>query len=144
MAILPPWVMLDSISRSAAGLPDISSPISKPSRMPSLAMTSVSVVSLTLAARVTPIRSARASRYSDTSLMAMYRAPACLATIAAIRPIGPAPVIRMSSPRTGNVSTVCTALPKGSKIAATSRSISGGCRQAFVAGSAMYSANAPG
>ena len=76
--------------------------------------------------------------------MATYRAPACLATIAAMRPIGPAPVMRTSSPRTGNVRAECTALPKGSKMAATSRSMSGSCRQTLVAGSAMYSAKAPG
>ena len=33
MAILPPWLMLPSISRKAEGLPDISSPTSKPSCM---------------------------------------------------------------------------------------------------------------
>ena len=31
-------------------------------------------------------------------------------------PIGPAPVMRTSSPSTGKVSAVCTALPNGSKI----------------------------
>ena len=36
-------------------------------------------------------------------------------------PIGPAPVTSTSSPSTGNASAVCTALPNGSKIAATSR-----------------------
>ena len=35
-------------------------------------------------------------------------------------PIGPAPVINTSSPSTGKDSAVCTALPKGSKIAAIS------------------------
>ena len=39
---------------------------------------------------------------------------------------------------------MCTALPNGSKIAATSRSIPSWCRQMLVIGSAMYSANAPG
>ena len=41
-------------------------------------------------------------------------------------PIGPAPVISTSSPSTSNESAVCTALPNGSKIAATSRSIAVG------------------
>src|SRR5256885_9158182 len=38
-------------------------------------------------------------------------------------PIGPAPVIRTSSPSTGKESAVWTAFPKGSKIAAISRLI---------------------
>ena len=59
-------------------------------------------------------------------------------------PIGPAPVISTSSPTTGNDSAVCTALPNGSKIAATSRSTGSLCTQALLAGSATYSANAPG
>ena len=40
-------------------------------------------------------------------------------------PIGPAPVISTSSPSTGKLSAVWTALPKGSKMAATSRSMPG-------------------
>ena len=44
MAILPPWHMLASMSRKAAGLPDISSPTSKPSFMPSCFCTSASVL----------------------------------------------------------------------------------------------------
>ena len=43
MAILPPWHMLASMSRKAAGLPDISRPTSKPSFMPSCFCTSASV-----------------------------------------------------------------------------------------------------
>ena len=42
MAILPPWHMLASMSRKAAGLPDISRPTSKPSFMPSCFCTSAS------------------------------------------------------------------------------------------------------
>ena len=55
------------------------------------------------------------------SVMTTCRAPACRTTAAAMMPIGPAPVISTSSPSTGNDSAVCTALPKGSKMAATSR-----------------------
>ena len=58
-------------------------------------------------------------------------------------PIGPAPLIRTSSPRTGNASAVWTALPNGSKIAATSGSIPGQWCQMFVIGRATYSAKAP-
>ena len=46
-----------------------------------------------------------------------------LTTAAAITPIGPAPVINTSSPSTPKESAVCTALPNGSKMAATSGSI---------------------
>ena len=56
----------------------------------------------------------------------------------------PRPVISTSSPSTGNCSAECTALPNGSKIAATSRSIDGSWCQTLVIGSAMYSAKAPG
>ena len=52
--------------------------------------------------------------------MTTKRAPMCRATAAAIRPIGPAPVISTSSPTSGKDSAVCTALPNGSKIAPSS------------------------
>ena len=58
-------------------------------------------------------------------------------------PIGPAPEISTSSPRVGNASAVWTALPNGSKIAATSSSIPGQWCQTLVIGSTTYSANAP-
>ena len=61
-----------------------------------------------------------------------------------MQPIGPAPVTSTSSPSTGKVSAVWTALPNGSKIAATSSSMPGQWCQMFVIGSATYSANAPG
>jgi len=62
---------------------------------------------------------------------------ACRATAAAMMPMGPAPVMSTSSPSTGNESAVWTALPKGSKIAATSRSTFSLCRQRLVMGIAM-------
>ena len=68
---------------------------------------------------------ASSRRYGFTSVMTTCRAPACRATAAAMMPIGPAPVISTSSPSTGNDSAVCTALPNGSKIEATSWSIDG-------------------
>ena len=63
------------------------------------------------------------------------RAPAWRTTAVAIRPIGPAPVTSTSSPRTGNASAVWTALPNGSKIAATSSSMPGQWCQTLVIGS---------
>ena len=57
------------------------------------------------------------------SVITVYRAAACRATAAAMIPIGPAPVTSTSSPSSGNDSAVCTAFPKGSKIAATSNGI---------------------
>ena len=77
------------------------------------------------------------------SVTTTCRAPAWRTIAAAMIPIGPAPVINTSSPSTGNASAVWTALPKGSKIAATSRSMPGACFQTFVMGRAMSSANAP-
>src|ERR1700722_7378215 len=59
-------------------------------------------------------------------------------------PIGPAPVIKTSSPKTSNWSAVWTALPNGSKIDCTSRGMLGSCAQTLVIGSDRYSANAPG
>ena len=52
--------------------------------------------------------------------MTTWRAPAWRTTGMAMMPMGPAPVMSTSSPSTGNESAVCTALPKGSKMAATS------------------------
>ena len=72
------------------------------------------------------------------------RAPAWRTTLAAMIPIGPAPVISTSSPSTSNCRAVCTALPNGSKIACTSRGMFGSWAQTLVIGSARYSANAPG
>ena len=62
-----------------------------------------------------------------------------------MQPMGPAPVISTSSPSTSNRSVVWTALPKGSKIAATSLSmVSSWWCQTLLIGSTTYSANAPG
>ena len=58
-------------------------------------------------------------------------------------PIGPAPVTSTSSPSIGKARAVCTALPNGSKIAATPQSTGCRCTQALVDGRATYSANAP-
>ena len=64
---------------------------------------------------------ASSRRYGFTSVTTTWRAPAWRTTAAAMMPIGPAPVISTSSPSTGNESAVWTALPNGSKIAATSQ-----------------------
>ena len=92
--------MFASMSRNAAGLPDISRPTSKPSVIPSSFCTSGSFVSRTFTARVTPIFCASSSRYGLMSVITVYRAPACRATAAAMIPIGPAPVTSTSSPST--------------------------------------------
>ncbi len=135
--------MFAIMSRSASGRPDISRPTSKPSRSPNCRWPSAMVAVRTSRARLTPTRSASSSRYGLTSVIITCRAPACLATAAAITPIGPAPVISTSSPTSGKDSAVCTALPKGSKIAATSRSTGTRCTQTLDAGRVTYSANAP-
>ena len=132
------------MSRNADGLPDISRPTSKPSTMPSCSCTWRNFPSRTLNATVAPIFRAKSSRYSFTSLMTTDLAPACLTTATAMMPMGPAPVMSTSSPSTGNDSAVCTAFPKGSKIAATSRSMFFLWCQTLVIGTEIYSANAPG
>src|SRR3954451_2960554 len=136
--------MFATISCSASGLPLISRPSSKPSFMSSSCWMSTTDVDRTSTASVAPSRLASSSRTGFTSVTTTYRAPACCATAHAISPIGPAPVISTSSPSTGNVRVECTALPNGSKIAATSRSIAGSWCQTLVIGSAISSANAPG
>ena len=92
---------------------------------------------------VAPIRMASSRRNGFGSLTTMWRAPAWRATAVAMRPIGPAPLMSTSSPRTGNASAVWTALPNGSKIAATSSSMPGQWCQMFVIGRATNSAKAP-
>ena len=59
-------------------------------------------------------------------------------------PIGPAPVMRTSSPTRSKDNAVCTAFPSGSKKAAISSGISFGTRNTFTAGMATYSAKQPG
>ena len=69
IAILAPCDMFSSMSRSAAGLPDISSPTSNPSFMPRLVCVSASEPSRTSSATVTPILRASSRRYGLTSVI---------------------------------------------------------------------------
>ena len=142
-AMRPPWVMLSIMDRSAAPDPDISRPMSKPSCMSWRAYVSAMSSRDTLTVDVRPSESASASRSSDMSVMTTLRAPWNLATSAAMIPIGPAPVTRTSSASAGNCSAACTALPNGSKIAATSGSMPSGCTHTLPAGIAKYSQKAP-
>jgi len=64
--------------------------------------------------------------------MTMYRAPAWRAIAVAMMPMGPAPVISTSSPRTGKDRAVCVALPSGSKHDSTSVGMAGSQYQTFV------------
>src|SRR5437588_1389087 len=75
--------------------------------------------------------------------MTTKRAPLWRATWAAMIPIGPAPVISTSSATNRNWVAVWTALPNGSKIDATSRSILVRCGHRLPAGMTMNSAKAP-
>ncbi len=90
----------------------------------------------TSTARVAPIASASARRAGLTSVITMCRAPTKRATADAIKPMGPAPVISTSSPTRSKASAVCTALPSGSRMAATSSESVGGSLKALPAGSA--------
>ena len=130
--------------RKAGGAPDISNPTSKPSVIPNSFITSVRFSLLTLTARVTPIFLARSRRYSLTSVITTWRAPTCLQIAAAIIPMGPAPETSTSSPTKSKDNAVCTALPKGSKIAASSSGILSGILNALKAGITRYSAKQPG
>lgn len=90
--IVAPFCAFLSWSVSALGIPDISIPTVK--LRPRVA--SAMVVLDTLMVWVAPIFLARLSRYSFTSVITTFFAPACLATATAIIPMGPAPVIRTS------------------------------------------------
>src|SRR5450759_5934822 len=61
--------MLASMSRKAAGLPDISRPTSQPAGMPGRVCTSASFCARTLTARVTPSFSASSRRYGLRSVI---------------------------------------------------------------------------
>ncbi len=122
MATLAPWIVFWRMSSIAEGLPDISSATSKPSVIPNSAWMSARSSERMSTARVAPIRFARSSRNGLTSVMTTFRAPACTTTGIAISPIGPAPVINTSSPKTGNSRAVWTAFPNGSNRAAISGS----------------------
>ena len=117
--------MASIAARMAPGTPDISRATSKPSTIPSSAATSARSRSRGSTATVAPIRIARSRRYGFGSETTTCRAPAWRTTAVAIRPIGPAPLTRTSSPRTGKASAVWTAFPNGSKIAAISGSTPG-------------------
>ncbi|MNC89732.1 hypothetical protein D3C83_57110 [compost metagenome] len=62
IAMLPPWCITRSMSRNAEALPDISSPTSKPSSMPSDFIASSMLSFFTFSARVAPMRRARSRR----------------------------------------------------------------------------------
>ena len=89
MAIRPPCVMLAIMSRSASGRPDISRPTSKPSRRPSCCWPSAMVVLGDVQREGDADLAGQASRYGLTSVMTTLRAPACLATAAAMMPDRP-------------------------------------------------------
>ena len=78
------------------------------------------------------------------SVITTLRAPARRATKAPMMPMGPAPVTSTSSPTRSKLSAVCTALPNGSKIAATSSGTSSGIGTTFDSGTQRYSAKLPG
>src|SRR5690606_9920674 len=82
-----------------------------------------------------PIRAASSSRYGFTSVTTTYRAPMWRTMAAAITPIGPAPVMRTSSPTTSKARAVWVALPSGSSTAATSSGMWSGSGYTFWAGS---------
>ena len=113
--------MLASMSRKPAGLPDISRPTSKPSRHAELLL-HVRRVS----ARARSRRASRPSCSASSRRYGIHVGNHGVARAGVPRhrrrhdADGSAPVTSTSSPSTGNESAVCTALPKGSKMAATS------------------------
>ena len=120
MAILPPWLMLAIMSRKACGLPRHLQANVEAFRHAELLLHfgQRCLCGIDGERRAHLARQFQAEGF--TSVMTTWRAPAWRTTAAAMMPMGPAPVISTSSPSTGNESAVCTALPKGSKMAATS------------------------
>jgi len=139
----PPLYMFSIICSRALGLPDISIPTSKPPTIPSLFCTSFRSSLSTFTTHVAPSFFASSSRHGFTSVTTTFLAPTWRAIAAAMQPIGPAPVIRTSSPVISKDSAVWVAFPKGSKIAAISSEMASCTRQAFCAGTATYSAKQP-
>src|SRR5204863_92705 len=78
------------------------------------------------------------------SVMTTLRAPAIFAIGTAMQPIGPAPVMRTSSPTRSNAKAVWTAFPSGSEQERTSIGIFGSHRQRFVFGTGTSSKLSPG
>ena len=143
MAILPPITRLATIWSSACGLPDISMPTSKPSAIFRRIWTSLRSSCATLTGVTSATRAARSSRVWLTSVITTCRAPTWRATAAAMMPMGPAPVISTSSPTRSKLSAVCTALPKGSRIAPMSSDIPSGKGTTLKAGRRRYCPKAP-
>ncbi len=74
----------------------------------------------------------------------MCRAPTNRAIDVAITPIGPAPVIRTSSPTRLKARAVCVAFPNGSRIEAMSSLMDSLSLNVLTAGIDRYSAKHPG
>ena len=106
MASLPPMVRLAMHCAMAGWAPDISSATPKPPSTPSRAITdfrsSFSVLTVTAS---TSLRDS-SSRQSLRSVSTTLRAPARRATMAAMMPMGPAPVTSTSSPIRSNCCAV--------------------------------------
>ena len=73
----------------------------------------------------------------------MVVAPQARATAMANSPMGPQPVMATVLAAISPASTVCTALPKGSRMEAYSRGMAGSSFQMFDSGMTTYSAKAP-
>ena len=86
---------------------------------------------------------ARAKALSATSTTNTWLALTNVATSPHIAPIGPKPMIATVLSCTGTFIVVCTALPSGSRIAATCSGRSLGSLTTLPADTTTYSANAP-
>ena len=135
--------MLSIISRSATGEPDISRPTSKPLRPSSFMAVSTDWPLVGLMQSVAPIFFAISRRYSLRSVTTTFLAPAKRQIAVAMVPIRPAPVMRTSSPSSGNESAVWVAFPNGSMIATKSSGMRESTFTTFDAGRLRYSAKAP-
>ena len=141
--IFPPFLITEIICFKAAPLPDISRPTSKPSTRPCSFITVIRSSFAVFTAASAPIFFANSRRASWISVMITRRAPAYLQMATAMMPMGPAPVIRTSSPTRSNIKAVWVAFPTASNMATTSSSMLGSMAITFVAGMHTYSANAP-
>mmetsp|Transcript_55355 Transcript_55355/g.132209 ORF Transcript_55355/g.132209 Transcript_55355/m.132209 type:complete len:246 (-) Transcript_55355:334-1071(-) len=143
-----PTFSVSSMECTALGTPDISKPTSKPSLIFSSPISclnfSVALPLLTLSTREAPHFKARSKRNSLMSVTTMWRAPTCRQMATAMTPMGPAPVMRTSSPTRSKPSAVWVALPRASMKLATSSDTPWLSWKTLMAGRQRYSAKAPG
>ncbi len=118
IATVPPFLRTLNPSLIACGLPLISSSTLGPWLLVALRTSLVQSWSSALNARSAPSTLAISSLLGSASVTMIFPAPAAFATVTAMRPMMPTPVMSTSLPLTPGAMTVCTAFPSASRMAA--------------------------